>query len=138
MCKRAESILNQLKGCDPAENQGSWYFPNRKTWLSDKNTAYFSEKAVTVKSRQWKQCLFKQVEHATYDTVYLFHKEENVQAVREFIRRVDHTLKQAFMEDSLEAIKSEESGSQKIGELNSPQSVEISKMQTISTIYSQS
>ena len=59
--------------------------------------------------------------------MYLVHKEGNSQAVRGFIRRVDHTLKQAFMENSLEAIKSEESGSQKIGELNSPQSVEISK-----------
>ena len=74
-----------------------------------------------------RQCLFKQVEHATYDRVYLVHKEENAQAVRGFIRRVDHTLKQAFTENSLEAIKSEESGSQKIGELNSLQSVEISK-----------
>ena len=59
--------------------------------------------------------------------VYLVHKEENMQAVRGFIRRVDHALKQAFMEDSLEAIKSEESGSQKIGKLNSLQSAEISK-----------
>ena len=85
-----------------------------------------------------KQFLFKQVEHATYDRVYLVHKEENAQVVRGFIRRVDHTLRQAFMENSLEAIKSEKSGSQKIGELNSPQSAEVSNMQTTSTIYSQS
>ena len=58
------------------------------------------------------------------------HKEENAQAVRGFIRRVDHTLQQAFTEKSLETIKSEESGSQKIGELNSTQSVEVSKNAT--------
>ena len=74
-----------------------------------------------------KRYLFKQVEHATYDRVYLVHKEEYAQAVRGFLKRIDHTLKQSFTENSLEAIKLEENGSQKIGELNSPQSVEITK-----------
>ena len=59
--------------------------------------------------------------------MYLVHKQEYAPAVRGFLKIIDHTLKQAFTEESLEAIKSEESGSQKIGELNSPQSEEITK-----------
>ena len=47
--------------------------------------------------------------------------------MRGFLRTVHNKLHHVFTDESLGKIKTAENGSQKIGELNSPQSVEVSK-----------
>ena len=47
--------------------------------------------------------------------------------MRGFLRTVHNKLQHTFTDKSLGKIKTAENGSQKIGELNSPQSAEVSK-----------